>query len=119
MPPQADITQLLLDWSGGDREALDQLMPPVYTQLRQLAHARLREQAPDHTLNTTALVHEAYIKLMAVKRGGAHRRVDLDVALRLSETQAEMVLDIDRPSNAWNDSARDRARSWSIDTSAG
>jgi RNA polymerase sigma factor (TIGR02999 family) len=152
MPPQADITQLLLDWSGGDREALDQLMPPVYTQLRQLAHARLREQAPDHTLNTTALVHEAYIKLIdinqvqwhdrahfmaassrlmrnilvdywrkqkAVKRGGAHRRVDLDVALRLSETQAEMVLDIDRPSNAWNDSARDRARSWSIDTSAG
>ena len=128
MSSPADITQLLLDWSSGDREALDQLMPLVYTQLRQLAHARLREQAPDHTLNTTALVHEAYIKLIdtnqvqwhdrahflaaasrlmrhilvdywrkqqAVKRGGAHQRVDLDVALRLPEAQAETVLDID------------------------
>ncbi len=64
MPYEADITQLLLNWSGGDREALDRLMPLVYTQLRQMAHARLREQSPDHTLNTTALVHEAYIKLI-------------------------------------------------------
>ena len=50
MPHEADITQLLLNWSGGDREALDRLMPLVYTQLRQMAHARLREQSPDHTL---------------------------------------------------------------------
>ena len=74
MPHEADITQLLLNWSGGDREALDRLMPLVYTQLRQMAHARLREQAPDHTLNTTALVHEAYIKLIDTNQVQWHDR---------------------------------------------
>ncbi|MCH8959991.1 MAG: sigma-70 family RNA polymerase sigma factor [Bacteroidetes bacterium] len=74
MPHEADITQLLLNWSGGDREALDRLMPLVYTQLRQMAHARLREQSPDHTLNTTALVHEAYIKLIDTNQVQWHDR---------------------------------------------
>ena len=71
---EADITKLLLNWSGGDREALDELMPLVYTQLRQMAHARLREQTPDHTLNTTALVHEAYIKLIDTNQVQWHDR---------------------------------------------
>ena len=63
---QADITRLLVDWSGGEREALDRLIPLVYTQLRQMAHQRLREERVDHTLNTTALVHEAYLKLIDI-----------------------------------------------------
>ncbi len=68
MPPQADITRLLMNWSGGEREALDRLMPLVYTQLRQMAHARLREERAEHTLNTTALVHEAYLKLVDISQ---------------------------------------------------
>ena len=71
---EADITKLLLNWSGGDREALDRLLPLVYTQLRQMAHLRLREQSPDHTLNTTALVHEAYLKLVDTNQVQWHDR---------------------------------------------
>ncbi len=64
----ADVTQILLRWSGGDQEALDRLLPLVYDQLKRLAHARLRGERADHTLNTTALVHEAYIKLVDINR---------------------------------------------------
>ena len=61
--PERDITALLRDWSGGDREALERLMPVVYAELRRLAAARLRAERPDHTLQPTALVHEAYLRL--------------------------------------------------------
>ncbi len=84
MPPQADITSMLLKWSGGQREALDQLIPLVYTQLRQLAHARLRGERSDHTLNTTALVHEAYVKLVDINQVQWHDRAHfLAMASRL------------------------------------
>ena len=59
-----DVTQMLLRWSEGDDQALDRLLPVVYDQLRQMAHARLRRERPGHTLNTTALVHEAYLELV-------------------------------------------------------
>jgi RNA polymerase sigma factor (TIGR02999 family) len=58
------ITQLLLDWSRGDPAALNQLMPLVYDELRQLARIHLRRERPDHTLQATALVHEAYLRLI-------------------------------------------------------
>lgn len=58
-----DITALLKDWSGGDREALERLMPAVYGELRRLAAAHLRSERPDHTLQPTALVHEAFLRL--------------------------------------------------------
>ena len=74
MSPPAEITRLLLNWSGGQRDALDQLIPLVYTQLRHLAHARLREERPGHTLNTTALVHEAYVKLVDINQVQWHDR---------------------------------------------
>jgi RNA polymerase sigma factor (TIGR02999 family) len=61
--PERDITALLRDWSGGDREALERLMPVVYAELRRLAAAQLRSERPDHTLQPTALVHEAYLRL--------------------------------------------------------
>ena len=64
----ADITQMLLRWSDGDQEALDRLLPLVYDQLKQLAHARLRYEREGHTFDTTALVHEAYLKLVDIKR---------------------------------------------------
>jgi len=58
------ITQLLVEWSKGNQGALDQLMPRVYDELRRLARSYLRRERPDHTLQATALVHEAYIRLM-------------------------------------------------------
>lgn len=63
-----DVTQMLLRWSEGDQEALDRLFPMVYEELKRLAHARVRQEPPGHTLNTTALVHEAYLKLVDLDR---------------------------------------------------
>jgi RNA polymerase sigma factor (TIGR02999 family) len=57
------VTQLLVRWRGGDREALEELMPLVYEELRRLAHHYLRQERADHTLQSTALVHEAYLRL--------------------------------------------------------
>lgn len=59
-----EVTRLLQDWSVGNREALDKLLPLVYNELRRLAHSYLTHERPDHTLQTTALVHEAYLKLI-------------------------------------------------------
>ena len=64
--PSADITQMLLRWREGDREALDRVLPLVYDELRRLARARLRGEREGHTLNTTGLVHEAYLRLVDV-----------------------------------------------------
>jgi RNA polymerase sigma factor (TIGR02999 family) len=62
-----EVTQLLLKWSNGDQEARDQLMPLVYSELHRLAHHYLRRERPAHTLQTTALVHEAYLRLIGVE----------------------------------------------------
>ena len=58
------ITQLLIDWSNGDQAALEQLMPLVYDELRHLASSYLRRERASHTLQPTALVNEAYLKLV-------------------------------------------------------
>jgi RNA polymerase sigma factor (TIGR02999 family) len=63
-PAASDITGLLADWSRGDREAFDRLLPLVYSELRRIAHARLRHESPGHLLQTTGLVHEAYLRLV-------------------------------------------------------
>lgn len=62
-PAAADLTRLLHRWRDGEREALDELIPHVYERLRRMAHARLRDEGPGHTLDTSALVHEAYVRL--------------------------------------------------------
>jgi RNA polymerase sigma factor (TIGR02999 family) len=62
-----DVTQLLLDWSNGDKEALAELMPLVYAELRRLARGYLRREPRPHTLQATALVHEAYLQLIDQK----------------------------------------------------
>ena len=65
MPPTpAEITRLLHAWAAGDEAALDALAPAVYNELHGIAHRYMRREAPDHTLRTTALVHEAYIRLI-------------------------------------------------------
>ena len=61
------ITQLLVDWSKGDQKALDKLMPLVYSELRRQAGNYLRRERPGHTLQPTALVNEAYLKLIDQK----------------------------------------------------
>lgn len=63
-----DVTTLLLEWSKGNRDALDELTPLVYGELRQLAARQLRRERPGHTLQSTALVHEAYMKLIEQRR---------------------------------------------------
>lgn len=62
------ITQLLIDWSDGDQEALDKLVPLVADELNRLARRYMRRERPGHLLQTTALVNEAYIKLIDQSR---------------------------------------------------
>ena len=67
-PTSEDITRLLLDWGKGNQAALNELMPIVYDELRRLARHYMRAQRPGHTLQTTALVNEAYLKLIDSSR---------------------------------------------------
>ncbi len=62
--PTRDVTALLGDWGRGNRTALDQLLPLVYSELRRVAARRLRNERPNHTLQPTALVHEVYVRLV-------------------------------------------------------
>jgi RNA polymerase sigma-70 factor (ECF subfamily) len=73
-PPTEDITGLLLAWGGGNREALDHLMPLVYQELRRLAHRQMRRERPGDTFQTTALVNEAYLRLVDYERVSARDR---------------------------------------------
>ena len=66
-PSPRDITQMLIDWSNGDREVLDRLIPVVYGELRRQAARHLRRERPGHTLQTTDLIHEAYLRLVDQK----------------------------------------------------
>lgn len=61
---QNQVTQLLLDWGNGDKAALDKLVPVVYQELRRLAAYYMRRERPGHTLQTSALVNEAYMRLV-------------------------------------------------------
>ncbi len=64
MSSAKDVTQLLTQWSGGDQAALERLLPLVYDELRRQARRYLGGERPDHTLQPTALVHEAYVRLI-------------------------------------------------------
>jgi len=61
--PSSPVSELLIHWGKTDRKALEALLPLVYNELRRLARHHLRQQRPNHTLQTTALVHEAYLRL--------------------------------------------------------
>lgn len=62
--PRQDVTKLLLRWRDGDGHALDEMLPLVYDELRRLARWYLQHEQPGHTLQSTALVHEAYLRMM-------------------------------------------------------
>ncbi|HXG64482.1 MAG TPA: sigma-70 family RNA polymerase sigma factor [Blastocatellia bacterium] len=63
LSPQQDVTRLLVNWRNGDAAALEDLLPIIYKELRRLAGRYLRRERPDHTLQPTALVHEAWLRL--------------------------------------------------------
>jgi len=63
-----EVTDLLLSWRQGDAAALDRLIPVVYDELRRVARRRLRHESPGHALQSTALVHEVYLRLVDVDR---------------------------------------------------
>ena len=67
-PGTAEVSRLLREWSSGDRSALDRLTPIVYNELHRLARRYMRRERPGHSLQTTALVNEAYMRLVDYKR---------------------------------------------------
>src|SRR5215510_12514174 len=91
IPDSHEVTELLLAWSEGDQEALDRLVPLVYDELRRLAQSYMRKERANQILQTTALIHEAYIRLIDAnsmqwqKRGGGAKQVSLDEAMMIDE----------------------------------
>jgi RNA polymerase sigma factor (TIGR02999 family) len=63
-PTKADVTRLLVLWTDGNQQAMEQLLPVVYDELRKLARRYLKRERPGHTLQSTALVHEAYLRMV-------------------------------------------------------
>jgi RNA polymerase sigma-70 factor, ECF subfamily len=93
-----DITELLVDWSKGDREALNRLTPLVYDELHRLASRYLRHERANHTLQTTALIHEAYLRLVNQRNPNWQSRVQFfAVASRLMR---HILVDYARGHNA-------------------
>lgn len=116
----ADVTRLLVALAGGDADAMDRLMPLVYEELRVLAASQLRRERGDHTLGATALVHEAFFRLVDQRsvdwQGRAHffgvaaqamRRILVDHARRRHAAkrgrQHQVTLDTDALADAAND----------------
>ncbi len=75
MPSGNDITQLLRAWNGGDESALEKLMPIVYGELHRMARRYMAHESPDHTLQTSALVNEAYLRLVDSAHANWQNRV--------------------------------------------
>lgn len=82
-PDRQDVTRLLQQWRGGNQQALDELMPIVYDELRRLAKRCLYSERPGHTLRATALVNEAYIRLLDADIGWQDRAHFYAVAARV------------------------------------
>lgn len=84
IPSPDGVTQLLLDWGNGDERALDEMLPLVYDELRRLAGHYMSRERSDHTLQPTALVHEAYLRLIDQRRVDWKNRAQfLGVAARM------------------------------------
>jgi RNA polymerase sigma factor (TIGR02999 family) len=116
-PASQSVSELLAKWRAGDEESLRRLVPLVYNELRRIAHYHLRRERPDHTLQTTALVHEAYLCMAkqepmgfenrahffavqyarrrnAVKRQGGYR-LTLDDAIALAKARSVDLVKLD------------------------
>jgi RNA polymerase sigma factor (TIGR02999 family) len=94
MPSEGTVTQLLRRYNQGDKAAADEVIPLLYDDLRRLAHQRLRSERPDHTLSTTALVNECYLRLVQSRQLAAEDRSDfLAIA---SQTMRRVLVDYAR-----------------------
>ena len=93
-----DVSQLLADWQRGDQAAFNRLVPLVYEELRRVARARLRGERNGHTLQTTALVHEAYVRLADLDRMTLRDRVHFFAMA--SRLMREILVDHARRRNA-------------------
>ncbi len=93
-----DITLLLRNWSSGDRASLDALTPVVYRELRNLALSKLRAERPGHTLQPTALLHEAYLRLVKHGQEEWHSRAHFFAVA--SAIMREILVDYARKHNA-------------------
>lgn len=82
MAEQDEITRLLRELNRGDESAVERLFPIVYDELRRLARGQLARERPGHTLNTTALVHEAYLRLVDSDQNPENRRHFFGIAAR-------------------------------------
>ena len=83
MSPQQSVTQLLHDWRSGQADALERLTPLVYDELRRLADRYMKTERPGHTLQATAIVHEAYVRLIDMQIPWEDRAHFFSVAARL------------------------------------
>src|SRR5437868_10617458 len=94
-PSGGDVTALLISWADGDRRALDNLIPLVYEELRRLAHRELRGEKANGTLATTALVHEAYLRMIDQNRARLESRAHF--LIFASQVMRRVVVDaVDR-----------------------
>ena len=98
--PSQEVTQLLVAWSDGDRSALDKLLPLVEGELHRLAHRYMSHEREGHTLQTTALVNEAYLKLIDQKVEWQNRAHFFGIAAQIMRR----IL-IDHARNIWGRSA--------------
>jgi RNA polymerase sigma factor (TIGR02999 family) len=98
LSPAADVTRLLHAWRAGEDGALDRLMPLVYDELRRVAHARMRAQSPGHSLQTTALVHEAYLRLVDAREHDWQNRTHFFALC--AQAMRQILVDIARAKGA-------------------
>jgi len=116
MDAQCEATDLLLDSTGGDRQALDRLMPIVYDQLRRIAHRELRRAQPNSTLTTTEIVHEAYLRLVDHNRVAQGERATFLAVAAVS--MRRLVIEFARRARAKKRGAGKRALSLDDDIMA-
>ncbi len=96
-PPQ-EVTQLLIAWSNGETSALDHLMIVVYDELHRLARFYMNRESPDHSLQATALIHEAYLKLVDQKRAKWQNRAHFYAVA--AQVMRRILVDIARSRHA-------------------
>jgi RNA polymerase sigma-70 factor, ECF subfamily len=106
-----DITGLLVAWGGGDKAALDRLMPLVYQELRRLARWQMRREREGDTLQTTALVNEAYLRLVDYERVQARDRTHF---LAIAAQAMRRIL-IERARSRWSDKRGSNPQKISLD----
>ena len=98
LPPEA-VSKLLENWHAGDDQALHEVLPLVYDELRRAAHRYLRNERPDHTLQSTALVHEAYLRLEKQKQAARFQNREHFLAI-CAQLMRQILVEYARTRNA-------------------